>query len=125
MIDNEGNDKEASWASGDGKWYNEAFDGVTYMVNTTVINVGLWDPMERSTVLDPMQTQSQSSTEDFFNKDKYNSSVFSSYVDGGPVVTVGTFTNSAGSSKTFSMDFSKMFVSDVFYIPNVTTQDLK
>lgn len=125
LIDNEGNDKEASWASGDGKWYNEAFDGVTYMVNTTVINVGLWDPMERSTVLDPMQTQSQSSTEDFFNKDKYNSSVFSSYVDGGPVVTVGTFTNSAGSSKTFSMDFSKLFVSDVFYIPNVTTQDLK
>ena len=53
---NTGSDNSTTWSSADGKWYNEAFDGVTVLVSTTTINTGLWDPMERSTVFDPKLT---------------------------------------------------------------------
>lgn len=123
LVDNEGDDTEAPWASTDGKWYNEAFDGVTYLYGSTNIDVGLWDPLERTTALDPKETPVQVGKESFFNS--FNTSYFKSTIDGGPVVSVGTFTNSKGSSRALSLDFGKIYESDVFYIPNVTTQDLK
>ena len=64
---NTGSDNSTTWSSADGKWYNEAFDGVTVLVSTTTINTGLWDPMERSTVFDPKLTPSQSSKESIGN----------------------------------------------------------
>ena len=122
LIDNTGNDIEAPWAA-DGKWYNEAFDGITYLYGRTNIGIGIWDPLERTTVLDPKTTPSQSSKEDFFTK--FNSSYFRSTTTSGDRLTVGTFTNSAGNGRTLTLNFGDLYQSDVFYIPNVTTQDLR
>lgn len=122
LVDNEGDDPEAPWAP-DGKWYNEAFDGVTYLYAVSTIDIGIWDPLERNTVLDPKTTPNQSNKGDFFTE--FNSSFFRSMISGGPTVNVGTFTNSNGKSRTLSLNFGDLYESKVFYIPNVTTQDLK
>lgn len=122
LVDNEGNDTEAPWAP-DGKWYNEAFDGVTYLYAVSTIDIGIWDPLERSTVLDPKTTPTQSSKGSFFTE--FNSSFFRSMINGGPTVNVGTFVNSNGKSRHLSLNFGDIYESKVFYIPNVTTQDLK
>lgn len=122
LVDNEGNDTEAPWAP-DGKWYNEAFDGVTYLYAVSTIDIGIWDPLERNTVLDPKTTPNQSNKGDFFTE--FNSSFFRSMISGGPTVNVGTFVNSNGKSRTLSLNFGELYESKVFYIPNVTTQDLK
>ena len=122
LVDNEGNDTEAPWAP-DGKWYNEAFDGVTYLYAVSTIDIGIWDPLERSTVLDPKETPQQTSKGSFFTE--FNSSFFRSMISGGPTVNVGTFVNSNGKSRTLPLNFGDLYESKVFYIPNVTTQDLK
>lgn len=122
LVDNEGNDTEAPWAP-DGKWYNEAFDGVTYLYAVSTIDIGIWDPLERNTVLDPKTTPTQSSKGSFFTE--FNSSFFRSMINGGPTVNVGTFVNSNGKSRPLSLNFGDIYESKVFYIPNVTTQDLK
>lgn len=122
LVDNEGDDSEAPWAP-DGKWYNEAFDGVTYLYAVSTIDIGIWDPLERSTVLDPKTTPTQSSKGSFFTE--FNSSFFRSMINGGPTVNVGTFVNSNGKSRPLSLNFGDLYESKVFYIPNVTTQDLK
>lgn len=122
LVDNEGDDPEAPWAP-DGKWYNEAFDGVTYLYAVSTIDIGIWDPLERNTVLDPKTTPTQSSKGSFFTE--FNSSFFRSMINGGPTVNVGTFVNSNGKSRTLSLNFGDLYESKVFYIPNVTTQDLK
>ena len=122
LVDNEGNDTEAPWAP-DGKWYNEAFDGVTYLYAVSTIDIGIWDPLERNTVLDPKTTPNQSNKGDFFTE--FNSSFFRSMISGGPTVNVGTFVNSNGKSRALSLNFGDLYESKVFYIPNVTTQDLK
>ena len=49
----EGNDTEAPWATADGKWYNEAFDGITVLVSKTRLNIGYFNPTERQSVIDP------------------------------------------------------------------------
>lgn len=123
LVDNEGDDPEAPWATADGKWYNEAFDGVTYLYAVSTIDIGIWDPLERNTVLDPKTTPTQSSKGSFFTE--FNSSFFRSMINGGPTVNVGTFVNSNGKSRTLSLNFGDLYESKVFYIPNVTTQDLK
>lgn len=123
LVDNEGDDSEAPWATADGKWYNEAFDGVTYLYAVSTIDIGIWDPLERNTVLDPKTTPTQSSKGSFFTE--FNSSFFRSMINGGPTVNVGTFTNSNGKSRPLSLNFGDLYESKVFYIPNVTTQDLK
>ena len=122
LVDNEGDDTEAPWAP-DGKWYNEAFDGVTYLYAVSTIDIGIWDPLERSTVLDPKETPQQTSKGNYFTE--FNSSFFRSMINGGPTANVGTFTNSNGRSRTLSLNFGELYESKVFYIPNVTTQDLK
>ena len=122
LVNNEGDDTEAPWAP-DGKWYNEAFDGVTYLYAVSTIDIGIWDPLERSTVLDPKETPQQSSKGSFFTE--FNSSFFRSMIDGGPTVNVGTFVNTNGKSRALQLNFGELYESKVFYIPNVTTQDLK
>ena len=122
LVSNEGDDTEAPWAS-DGKWYNEAFDGVTYLYAVSTIDIGIWDPLERSTVLDPKDTPQQSNKGSFFTE--INSSFFKSMIDGGPTVSVGNFVNSNGKGRALQLNFGDLYESKVFYIPNVTTQDLK
>lgn len=117
-----GNDQrsEVDWAS-DGKWYNEAFDGITYAVYTTDITVGFAKPGDREVVLDPKLCPANNGTSDMF------SSYFTAQFKTGDTVPgksqkyiVGTF-NGKDVPMT-GMDM--LFWSRKFYIPNVTTQDL-
>ena len=113
---NTGDDTEAIWAT-DGKWYNEAFDGVTVLKQVTTITVKLKDPAERMSVLDPKLTPKSSGKGDMFNKDKY----MLSYYQTENIGYVGTF---RGKVK-LSLNTSQLFKSSgKFIIPNVTTQDL-
>jgi len=144
-------------------WYNEAFDGITYAVIKTTMQVGFNNPYERGAVLDPTLTPSSATKSDMFTR--YNVSQFATAdyslkaldtkidgyeVDGGKVkVTyasvdpltgqtsdngtdelslLGVVTDINGNSTPVGINpdsLKKLFVSDIFFIPNVTVQDLK
>lgn len=71
LTRNAGNDKSASWAESDGKWYNEAYDGVQIAIYSAQIEVGI-DGYEglnyRTCVLDPNLTPSSAGQADAFSK---------------------------------------------------------
>ena len=120
---NTGNDNSTTWSSADGKWYNEAFDGVTVLVSTTTINTGLWDPMERSTVFDPKLTPSQSSKESIgnsFYSFQMRTAAYSDLYE-GEVNRVGNF---MGVNVYSNVDLTELFKTDKWFSSNITTQDL-
>ena len=120
---NTGNDNSTAWSSADGKWYNEAFDGVTVLVSTTTINTGLWDPMERSTVFDPKLTPSQSSKESIgnsFYSFQMRTAAYSDLYE-GEVNRVGNF---MGVNVYSNVDLIELFKTDKWFSSNITTQDL-
>lgn len=120
---NTGNDNSTTWSSADGKWYNEAFDGVTVLVSTTTINTGLWDPMERSTVFDPKLTPSQSSKESIgnsFYSFQMRTAAYSDLYE-GEVNRVGNF---MGVNVYSNVDLIELFKTDKWFSSNITTQDL-
>lgn len=120
---NTGSDNSTTWSSADGKWYNEAFDGVTVLVSTTTINTGLWDPMERSTVFDPKLTPSQSSKESignsFYSFQMRTAAYSDLYED--EVNRVGNF---MGVNVYSNVDLIELFKTDKWFSSNITTQDL-
>lgn len=121
---NTGNDNSTAWSSADGKWYNEAFDGVTVLVSTTTINTGLWDLMERSTVFDPKLTPSQSSKESIgnsFYSFQMRTAAYSDLYE-GEVNRVGNF---MGVNVYSNVDLIELFKTDKWFSSNITTQDLK
>lgn len=120
---NTGSDNSTTWSSADGKWYNEAFDGVTVLVSTTTINTGLWDPMERSTVFDPKLTPSQSSKESIGNSFYSFQMRTAAYSDlyKGEANRVGNF---MGVNVYSSVDLTELLKTDKWFSSNITTQDL-
>lgn len=120
---NTGSDNSTAWSSADGKWYNEAFDGVTVLVSTTTINTGLWDPMERSTVFDPKLTPNQSSKENIgtsFYSFQMRTAAYSDLYE-GEVNRVGNF---MGVNVYSNVDLTELFKTDKWFSSNITTQDL-
>ena len=120
----QGTGNDASGRSKTGTtWYNEAFDGITVYVQTTELSVGYIDPPQRSTVLDPKLTQTQTSHSDMFNEDKYNMSQYRTkeYSDAYYVTdVVGTFKG----TEVYMKEMSQLFFSRKFFIPNATVDDL-
>ena len=53
LEDHTGNDDTALTGT---NWYNEAFDGISVIVQDTQLEVGFIDPTERTQVLDPKLT---------------------------------------------------------------------
>lgn len=120
---NTGSDNSTTWSSADGKWYNEAFDGVTVLVSTTTINTGLWDPMERSTVFDTKLTPSQSSKENIgnnFYSFQMRTAAYSDLYE-GETNRVGNF---MGVNVYSNVDLTELFKTDKWFSSNITTQDL-
>lgn len=120
---NTGSDNSTTWSSADGKWYNEAFDGVTVLVSTTTINTGLWDPMERSTVFDTKLTPSQSSKENIgnnFYSFQMRTAAYSDLYE-GEVNRVGNF---MGVNVYSNVDLIELLKTDKWFSSNITTQDL-
>lgn len=121
---NAGNDTSAIWATADGKWYNEAFDGVTVYVQTTAIHTGLWEPMERTTVFDTKLTPKNTYKGDlgtlFYAFQMRTASSSDTY--SGENNRVGSFMG----VKVFSnVDLTELYKTDKWYSSNISTQDLK
>ena len=121
---NAGDDDSTLWSMTDSKWYNEAFDGVTVYVQTTVIHTGLWDPMERTTVFDTKLTPNQSSKENigtsFYVFQMRTASSSDTY--SGEANRLGSF---MGVNVFSNVDLTELYKTDKWYSSNVTTQDLK
>ena len=120
MERNSGNDKNASWVN-DGKWYNEAIDGITILIQSDILEVGFIDPSERSSILDVKLIPKSKSKTDFFSEyyvSGYKMKDFSEIYKENEVI--GMF----NGEKVMLHDMDKLFESKKFYITNITTQDL-
>lgn len=121
---NTGDDASAIWCMTDGKWYNEAFDGVTVYVQTTTIHTGLWDPMERTTVFDTKLTPKNTGKSDmgtsFYVFQMRTASSSDTY--SGEVNRLGSF---MGVNVFSNVDLTELYKTDKFFSSNITTQDLK
>lgn len=115
-VSQAGTDSDCPWGR---SWYNEAFDGITYMYQETDFKVGVWNPVTRETVLDTAVTPYQASKDDFFTL--FHAMALHSWKNDE---NFGEFTNAAGNSYMQMYDFEDLYGSKIFYIPNVTTQDL-
>lgn len=120
---NTGNDKNAPWASEDGHWYNEAFDGITYAVIDTSIEIGFINPYERTSVLDPELTPSNSGKNDFFTSYSYSQFKMKEYCElyNSTIGKIGKYRD----YDICSDYLDEIMISDIFLIPNVNVQDLK
>lgn len=120
---NTGNDKNAPWASEDGHWYNEAFDGITYAVIDTSIEIGFINPYERTSVLDPELTPSNSGKNDFFTSYSYSQFKMKEYCElyKSTIGKIGKYRD----YDICSDYLDEIMISDIFLIPNVNVQDLK
>ena len=117
---NTGDDSEATWVS-DGAWYNEAFDGITVAISTTVLTTGYINPPERISILDPKLDTKTSTKKD----------MFSSYMVGQIKMrdysTIYGMQNMLGEFKgspIFMKDMDRLYYTKKFYLSNVTVQDL-
>ena len=120
---NTGSDTSANWVS-DGKWYNEAFDGITILYQSTTLELGFKDTAVRTSVLDPALTPSSSSKSDLFTK--YSLSQFKMKDTCSNQTKAGMLAKYKGNEFiTDSKKLSEIFISDIFYIPNATVQDLR
>ena len=97
-----------------GGWYNEAWDGICVVVNTSTFDFGLIAPNTRMSVLDPKLTPRHDSTSALY------SSAFS-FAFRTENRTVGL---DFGTSKVTLKNVKDMQTSSKKFIPNVTTQDL-
>lgn len=124
---NSGNDANAYWVN-NGHWYNEAFDGITVIVQETPIEVGLMTPTERWTVSDPKLnpiakdsngniTQNKGTVFTSYYSTAYKTDDYSSTYNTKEVI--GKFKGI--DVKLVNMEY--LFTSKIFYITNITTQD--
>lgn len=123
LTRNTGNDTTASWASSDGKWYNEAFDGICIVRRETCFEVGYESPLIRSAALDPALCPVNKGQSDLFSKAYVSQFAMNNISDkayGSNDGCIGTFLN----QEVILPGWQEMFMSMPFAIPNATVQDL-
>lgn len=123
---NQGKDLTAKWANKpDGKWYNEAFDGVYLVEQAASLHVGFKMGETRVSALDPAlcpQNKGQS--------DLYTSAFLSQFCtdsNSNAACAQGKVKNYIGTFKDTDItlpDMEKLYQSKKFYIPNANVQDL-
>ena len=119
---NTGGDNSASWAP-DGKWYNEAIDGIFIVRQITSFEVGLDRPEKRVAVLDPNLCPMNLGIADFFSKahlSQFRMDDHSEYFKSAAARYIGKF---KGKEATLA-EMENLLQSKKFYIPNVNVQDL-
>ena len=114
-------DSSAKWVN-DGKWYNEAFDGITVAFFSTTLKVGFTKPGTRTSVLDPKLVGSSASKSDLLTN--YRLSQFRMDDHSEFYGTVGKIGEFRGEDVIVN-GMEDLFISDIFYIPNATVQDLR
>lgn len=123
---NTGNDKTAAWAKTDGKWYNEAFDGIYVVRQATTMKIGFMQPLMRGAVLDPALCPPNKGKADLFStaflsQFCVNDTSDASIASGKGNQYIGTF-----KGKDICLpEMQGMYQSKKFYIPNVNVQDLR
>lgn len=119
---NTGDDtRNATWTT-DGKWYNEAFDGVYEVVQSATFKVGLGIPSLRTAVLDPNLCPAKASTSQIFTnafKSQFCIDSKSSAALDEDDGYIGTYEG----IKVYLPDLTTMYISRPFYIPNANVQD--
>ncbi len=116
---NKGNDPSV----GNGpQWYNEAWDGIFVVKNDTVIEVGLNEPANRVSILDPRLTPPQASQHDLYTKAyssqfRLNTKSYSNI--NKPEGYIGKF----GDMDIILPEMMNMHYSKKFYIPSGTVED--
>ena len=121
---NTGDDTTAKWAASDGKWYNEAFDGVTVYIQASKLSIGFKDTNEKGSILDPRLIPAQGYGMENVGKSFYISQfatkTYSDVYGAGQKNKLGVFKGVA----VYTSDLNKLFTSKPFYITNITVQDL-
>ena len=114
-----GNDSENTWT--DAAWYSEILDeGVAIAESTTTLKVGMFNPYERTSVLDPKLTPKSKDKGDIFTK--FYSTAFrtNDYSDTyGQTYVMGNFKGSYVKMNKLE----EFFVSKKLYIANYNTQN--
>ena len=113
-----GNDPEAHTGT---TWYNEAFDGVTIVVQSTNLRVGYKYPTERLNVIDPKLCPPSIGQSDMltnYNVSQYRTKSYSAAY--GEDYLMGVFK----LNNVKMIDLDNFFWSRKFWIANITTQDL-
>lgn len=113
---NIGNDNTAAWAP-DGRWYNEAFEGVIVMKQNTGLEIGFDAATTRNTVLDPKLIPKVTSKGDQ-GKEAYLSQYCT---DLNSTTAISSFKD----SDVYMRDAELLFTSQRFFITNMTVQDVK
>lgn len=121
---NTGSDSGAKNVS-DGAWYNEAFDGITVIVQTTVLETGMIDPATRTAVLDVKLTPKNKGQSDLFSSAYISQFKMKSQTIYGEDDMIGTFSNMGGSKSVYMKEMENLYKTKPFYIPNVNVQDLR
>lgn len=119
---NRGYDDDAAWAGSDGKWYNEAFDGITYEEITTKIETGMIEPTERSSVLDPKLCPINQGKSDFFSHFQTAGIKMNSYSN--MYYNMDNMLGTFNGKDIYTEDLDKLYYTRPFYVPNVNVQDL-
>lgn len=121
---NTGNDPSASWAA-DGKWYNEAFDGIMVVRKCTTLDVGFNNTAKRTSSVDPNLMPKNKGVGDLFSTAYLSQFRCNEYSD-SPIAAgkgngyIGTFQG----KDIYLEHMEDMYKSKKWYIPNVSVQDL-
>lgn len=119
-----GNDTSASWVS-NGKWYNEAWDGLYVVRKASILDVGFANPGTRSAALDSVLGPKSTGVADMFSKANVSQFRVAEKSDADIAKNKGNGYIGSFQGKDIRLpDMENMYHSKKFYIPNVTVQDL-
>lgn len=121
---NKGSDPDCPWAYGmsDGRWYNEAFDGIDVYVFETILETGMIDDNNRTQVLDPkLNTNSTGTASSYgsFAVNQFRTEIFSYKYGSTAEKQVGEFKG----NKVHMNGLETLYISKPFYTSNTTVQD--
>lgn len=129
---NIGADQELIATGKDGKWYNEAFDGICVVRINKQIEVGFKDSnasqAARTAAIDPKLTPVRKSQSDLFKSKATSWFETDNHTNlSNEAGYVGTFSSpgtGAPDTKITIQNMNGIYKSKVFFIPNVSVQDL-
>ena len=125
LTRNRGTDKTAAWATNDGNWYNEAFDGIYLVRQATKLQVGLLYSNIRTSALDPALCPTNTGTSNLYATAHISQFCLNDKSDATIAADkderyIGTFKD----TDIVLPDMEGMYQSRKFYIPNANVQDL-
>ena len=125
LTRNRGSDKTAAWATNDGNWYNEAFDGIYLVRQATKLQVGLLYSNIRTSALDPALCPANVGTSNLYATAHISQFCLNDKSDATIAADkderyIGTFKD----TDIVLPDMEGMYQSRKFYIPNANVQDL-